>query len=268
MESIKLYQVDSFTDSIFKGNPAGVVLLESSISDLQMQNIASEINCSETAFLTIDSDHYNIRYFTPEVEVPLCGHATLASAYIIFNHTNIDSDKIVFHAKNDVLSVRRSDDWIYMTFPKDSFTPYQESSKIQRALRVSNSPNSMLLSKFEWIIVELESPEDVQNLSPDFQFMRDENIAIVATAKGTNSIDFVSRVFAPPVGINEDPVTGLAHSSLGVFWSERLQKYKMTGSQLSKRTGIVKIEITDTHCIIGGQAILAFDINIHGRHFA
>jgi PhzF family phenazine biosynthesis protein len=173
---MKLYQVDSFTNSLYSGNPAGVAILKSSISEKEMLNIASEMNCSETAFLIKENDHYRIRYFTPETEVPLCGHATLASAHILFNYVETENASILLKAKEENIIVYNENNWIKMKFPVDILTPSLDNKLIIQSLRIKNSPLSIQISRFGWYLAEFEDEKEIQTLSPDFSFMREKKL--------------------------------------------------------------------------------------------
>lgn len=257
---MKLFQIDAFTDTPFQGNPAGVAILPSPMSEEDMQNIALEMNCSETAFLFKDDNYYRIRYFTPVKEVPLCGHATLSAGYVIYNYIDPEADELLFKAPYDDLYLSRSGSWISMKFPKDQFSIKTESDElIEKSLKIKTPPVSILYSRFGWYLAVFESPDMIREISPDFAYMTQHDLAIIITAESEDS-DFVSRVFAPGWGINEDPVTGLAHCTLGEYWSSKKGKTDFIGKQLSRRGGIVKVRVTPDANIISGQAVMTFEV--------
>jgi PhzF family phenazine biosynthesis protein len=250
-----LYQIDAFTDKLFSGNPAAVIPLQKWIDDELMQNIAMENNLSETVFFVpsdlTDAD-FEIRWFTPELEINLCGHATLASAFVIFNYLHFARTEIKFSSQSGILSVTKNGELIEMNFP--SWTPERsnESAEIfQRALGVNEIVG---IYKNRDLLIELSNEDAVKNCAPDFSLIRKSGYKIIITARG-NSVDFVSRFFAPTAGIDEDPVTGSAHSQLIPFWSKKLDKKNMTALQLSKRGGKIYCEQKEDRVIMAGNCI-------------
>jgi PhzF family phenazine biosynthesis protein len=250
-----LYQIDAFTDKLFSGNPAAVIPLQKWIDDELMQKIAMENNLSETVFFVpsdlTDAD-FEIRWFTPELEINLCGHATLASAFIIFNYLHFARTEIKFSSQSGILSVTKNGELIEMNFP--SWTPERsnESAEIfQRALGVNEIVG---IYKNRDLLIELSNEDAVKNCAPDFSLIRKSGYKIIITARG-NSVDFVSRFFAPTAGIDEDPVTGSAHSQLIPFWSKKLNKKNMTALQLSKRGGKIYCEQKEDRVIMAGNCI-------------
>jgi PhzF family phenazine biosynthesis protein len=250
-----LYQIDAFTDKLFSGNPAAVIPLQKWIDDELMQNIAMENNLSETVFFVpsdlTDAD-FEIRWFTPELEINLCGHATLASAFVIFNYLHFARTEIKFSSQSGILSVTKNGELIEMNFP--SWTPERsnESAEIfQRALGVNEIVG---IYKNRDLLIELSNEDAVKNCAPDFSLIRKSGYKIIITARG-NSVDFVSRFFAPTAGIDEDPVTGSAHSQLIPFWSKKLNKKNMTALQLSKRGGKIYCEQKEDRVIMAGNCI-------------
>ena len=230
---MEIYQVDAFTDHVFGGNPAAVCPLDSWISDEEMQHIAMENNLSETAFFVKEGDIFHIKWFTPEIEIDLCGHATLASAHVIFHHLNHDKDIINFRYGGGELAVRKNQDLLSMDFPAISAEKTEVNDQIIKSL--GKKPVELL--KARDLMAVFESEEDILALEPDFIEMAQLNyLGVIATAHG-NTVDFVSRFFAPSAGINEDPVTGSAHCMLIPFWARRLGKNTMEAMQLSKRMG-------------------------------
>jgi len=256
MKRIKMYQVDAFTDKLFSGNPAAVCILDKWLSDDLMQSIAFENNLAETAFVIPDGRNFKIRWFTPAVEVDLCGHATLASAFVIFNVLDYPDNIISFQSqKSGVLFVEKKDDLLILNFPTDrlELSTKEESQSVENCIdaRVAE----LYKGRSDYLAL-LENEETVKKIEPDFEKMLNLGTrGLIVTAKG-NNVDFVSRFFAPQYGINEDPVTGSAHTSLTPFWSARLGKNKMIAHQLSRRGGQLICELRNDRCLIGGKARL------------
>jgi PhzF family phenazine biosynthesis protein len=249
---LKLYQVDAFTDKLFHGNPAGVCPLSEWLPDETMQNIASENNLAETAFFVKEENDYRIRWFTPKVEVDLCGHATLATGHVLFNHLNFKDSLIIFNSRSGILKVRRENEMIVMDFPKDSFIDVPAPLELTRGL--GKEPIQLFKGRDDYMAV-YQSEDDILNLKPDMEILcRIKSRGIIVTAKGKES-DFVSRFFAPQVGINEDPVTGSAHTSLAPYWANVYMKDELTAIQLSSRKGWLKCKVTDTRVEIAGKAV-------------
>jgi len=259
---MKLYQVDAFTDERFKGNPAGVCLLDSAREDAWMQALAAEMNLSETAFLEAMDDCYRLRWFTPSIEVDLCGHATLASAHILWETGAVEKNSAIeFDTRSGVLSARRNDDWIELDFPA---TPEEETPcnvDLDRGLGVS--PVYVGKSKFDFL-VELPSERVLRDMKPDFTVLeRAKSRGIIVTAHAAaDDYDFVSRFFAPQCGVDEDPVTGSSHCCLAPYWSKRLGKDEMTGYQASARGGTVRVRVDGSRVLLGGQAVTVFDADL------
>jgi PhzF family phenazine biosynthesis protein len=250
---LTLYQIDAFTKKLFSGNPAAVIPLEKWIDDAVMQNLALENNLSETAFFVpIDQqDNYEIRWFTPVSEINLCGHATLASAFVLHNFLNFKGQKITFHSKSEKLKIEKQGELYVMDFP--AWKPkriYNYPGNLRSALGV----NEILgIYKHRDLLVELGKEDDVQKAKPDFNAIRKWEEKVIITAPGKGDIDFVSRFFAPSVGVDEDPVTGSAHSQLIPFWSEKLNKKQMHAKQLSRRGGELWVEFLGERVIISGH---------------
>lgn len=265
---MKIYKIDSFTDVPFSGNPAGVVITQSILPDSTMQKIALEMNCSETAFLVRGKGYYTIRYYTPEIEVPLCGHATLASAYILFLEFEDRASKLLLKARDFDLEIGRRDEWISMAFPVDELIEDEMNlGLIQESLGLQKPPAKILKSKFGWYLVHLDREIDLRAIVPDFQKMRHSKLSILITSlDNEEEFDFVSRFFAPAAGIDEDPVTGLAHCSLGQYWSGILGKTDLTGLQLSRREGVVRVIVEKDRNIILGQAVKTMEIQMDPEH--
>ena len=248
---LQIFQVDAFSDKLFSGNPAAVCPLNSWLKDTLMQKIAAENNLSETAFFTGQNDTFHIRWFTPSVEVDLCGHATLATAHVLFNHLNYDKRIIHFDSKGGSLAVRKDNEFITLNFPSTRLDISEASPVLIRALGV----NPVAVYESDDLFVLLSSEDEVAQLDPDFTLLSKlPSRGIIVTSAGKNC-DFVSRFFAPAVGINEDPVTGSAHTKLIPFWAEKLNKETMTARQLSKRGGELFCTYLGERVEISGQAV-------------
>ncbi|MDN3658538.1 PhzF family phenazine biosynthesis protein [Ferruginibacter paludis] len=254
--NLALYQVDAFANRLFSGNPAAVIPLQQWLDDTVMQNIALENNLSETVFFvpsgTAGAD-YDIRWFTPEVEINLCGHATLASAYVLFSILGFDKNAVRFNSKSGVLTITKKEELITMDFP--SWKPERLELYDDSLSEILGNPIITGVYKYRDILVELETEEDVKNCTPDFTLMKKHFDKMIITAPGKKA-DFVSRFFAPGAGINEDPVTGSAHAQLIPFWSEKLGKNKLRALQLSKRGGELWCEQLNAERVtISGQCV-------------
>ncbi len=248
---IPLYQIDAFTSKVFSGNPAAVCPLEQWIAVDQMQAIAAENNLSETAFFVKKENHYELRWFTPKIEVDLCGHATLASSFVIFNYIDQASHSISFKTKSGLLQVNREGALIAMNFPTRKANPCPMPEQLIQGL--GEQPEKVLLAR-DYLVV-YDSEENVQSLTPDMNLLlNNEGLGIIVTATGENS-DFVSRFFAPKVGIPEDPVTGSAHSTLIPYWSERLGKKQLYALQVSSRRGELFCEDLGDRVKVAGNAV-------------
>ncbi len=249
---MKYYAIDAFTEEHFHGNPAGVCIMEEWPSDEIMQKIAFENNLAETAFLVKKNDHYDLRWFTPEVEIDLCGHATLGSAYVLMNYFDKDLKKIAFHTMSGVLTVTREEDYYTMNFPSRKPVPCALPDILEKAL------GTKVLETFiaRDLLVVLKDEDTLRELNPNFTLLKQiTNVfGFIVTTKGRDC-DFVSRFFAPNAGILEDPVTGSSHTTLIPFWSERLDKIKMTAKQLSKRGGTLYCKDIGDRVEISGKAV-------------
>jgi len=260
---IKYFVVDAFTDKVFGGNPAGVCLLESELAEREMQSIASENNLSETAFLVKQDSYYDLRWFTPEVEIDLCGHATIGSAFVLMNFVDPLMQSVIFRSKSGELSVTRSGDVYSMNFPSRKPFPCEAPEKLADALgiRILETHASRDL------LVFAEDAKTVQEIKPDFVLLSKipDCFGVIVTAAGVDC-DFVSRYFAPNAGICEDPATGSSHCSLIPFWKERLGKEQMIARQLSARGGELFCRDLGDRVEIGGRAVLYLsgEINLVG----
>jgi PhzF family phenazine biosynthesis protein len=248
---IKIYQVDAFASNIFEGNPAAVCPLKSWLSDELLQKIAEENNLSETVFFVAENQGYSLRWFTPEDEVDLCGHATLAAAHVLFEHQGYSKESITFYTKSGLLEVGRSHFGYSMSFPASSLEPIEPPPELLEGLGIA--PTEIFVAS-DYIVV-LDNESQVKSLTPDyFTFQKLDLRGVVVTAPG-NEVDFVSRCFFPKLRVNEDPVTGSAHCELAPYWSEKLNKNILVGKQLSKRTGIVQCEVIGNRVILSGNAV-------------
>jgi len=247
--NLPLYQVDAFTDTTFRGNPAAVCPLREWPEDQILQNIALENNLSETAFFVDQGDYFHLRWFTPTLEIDLCGHATLASAFVIFQYLGYDKNTIRFRTKGGELSAVKQDDKIALNFPAWKPQPITLPPLLPEAL--SLTPIQTL--KTRDLIALFPSEEQILSLHPNFALLEQlEPFCVIATAPGKNC-DFVSRVFAPKAGVPEDPVTGSAHSSLIPYWAEKLQKNELVAFQLSKRSGVLFCRNLGERVLIAGH---------------
>jgi len=251
---LKLYQADAFSNKIFGGNPAAVCPLEKWLPDDVMQQIANENNLPETAFFVKEGDAYGLRWFTPVYEVDLCGHATLASAFILFEVLNYDKPEIKFQTRSGVLSVKKDGAFLKMNFPKDEMSKIETPAALIEA--ISQTPVETWQGKTDYMAV-LPSQKMIEALQPDFGILKTlPNMrGVICTAKG-ESVDFVSRCFYPAYGIDEDPVTGSAHTTMTPYWVEKLNKKKLTAQQISKRKGDFVCELVGDRVEIYGQARL------------
>lgn len=253
-----LYQVDSFTDQVFKGNPAGVCLLSEPQPDEWMKQVAAEMNLSETAFLLMTEDGFNLRWFTPQVEVDLCGHATLASAHILYETGLIAKDQTIrFHTRSGLLQANIRKDWLELDFPARKVEATGENERLIEAVVI---PPDEVYKTAENMLYYYEDEQVIRRMQPDFARIASVSIhgLIVTAPSGNPSFDFISRYFAPAIGINEDPVTGSAHCSLAPFWQQRLHKDTLIGYQASKRGGTVKVRVSGERVYLSGQAVTVF----------
>lgn len=262
MRKVKLFQVDAFTDKTFGGNPAAVCVFDKWPSDQLMQNIAAENNLAETAFLVKDKHGYEIRWFTPTVEVDLCGHATLAGAYVVFNFQNYKGETISFKSKNSgILYVLKKDNLLTLDFPVDKILKTNIPDGLQEALG-TNKIIEVYKGKTDYLVV-LQDQQQVLSIEPNMYLLNQiEARGIIVTSAGDN-VDFVSRFFGPRVGVPEDPVTGSAHTTLIPYWAEKLNKKNLKAQQLSKRGGELYCELSGERVFIGGKAALYLEGEIY-----
>jgi len=238
--SIPIYQVDAFADRVFGGNPAAVCPLETWLPDAVMQAIAAENNLSETAFFVPRGDDYDLRWFTPGVEVDLCGHATLGSAWVIFNRLAPERSVVRFHTRSGILTVKRDGDSLAMDLPANPAKPCDDAPGLLEALGAT--PAEVLTTRDHFVAV-FPTQAEVRDLAPDFGRMAAlARWAVMVTAPG-DDVDFVSRFFAPRKGVPEDPVTGSAHCVLTPFWAARLGRNELTARQISRRGGSLRCRL-------------------------
>ncbi len=250
---LDIYQIDAFTNKVFGGNPAAVCPLEEWLSDELMQAIALENNLSETVFFVNEAEGLRIRWFTPLAEVKLCGHATVAAAFVLFNLLNYSDEKIVFNSLSGKLFVTRSEDgWITLDFPAIKMTPCSSPKALWEGL----GAHPIECYKETDYLAVFEDEQTILDIQPDFKTLETLDArGLIITAPGKNC-DFVSRFFAPTFGIDEDPVTGSAHCALTPYWSKKLTKKSLNAKQLSNRGGILKCSMHTDRVNISGQAVL------------
>ena len=256
---IPQYQVDAFATRVFQGNPAAVCPLEQWLDDSLMQSIAAENNLAETVFFVKTEDQYAIRWFTPTTEVPLCGHATLASAYILFNHLGVNSNRVSFDSLSGVLHVDKKGDLLEMDFPSEAPVVIPIPQGLEDALGVS--VKEVLFNQYH--VVVLESEQTVKELAPDLSLLSKVDCRGVIVTSVSSGYDFVCRFFAPNMGIDEDPVTGSAFTKLVPFWAKKLDKTVFKARQVSARGGDVNCELHTDRVKISGSAVLFSEGEIH-----
>lgn len=249
---LPLFQVDAFADGLFSGNPAAICPLESWLPDATLQAIANENNLSETAFFVRNSHSFQLRWFTPACEVDLCGHATLASAYVLFHELNEPGDTLRFETKSGELTVRRDGDRLALDFPARPPQPIEPDPRLVTAL--GGSPMEILAARD--YLVRYKTAEEVRQLAPDMELLKKiDRFAFIVTAPGADC-DFVSRFFAPAKGVPEDPVTGSAHCTLIPYWARELNKNTLHARQIGRRGGELFCKLLGDRVEIAGQAKL------------
>jgi PhzF family phenazine biosynthesis protein len=250
--SLRIFQIDAFSKTTFGGNPAAVIPLDSWLPDEVLQNIAMENNLSETAFFVSSDTGFHIRWFTPTVEVQLCGHATLATAHVLFEHFSYDSNNLIFDSKSGPLEVSRASDHYRMLFPSDNLKPVSTPIEILKALSIDSS--TTFKGRDDYMVV-VDSQHMIEQLRPDFKTLAslDDCRGVIVTAPGKDT-DFVSRCFFPQSGVDEDPATGSAHTSMAPYWAKKLNKNKLSALQLSNRKGILHCEYLEDKTAISGYA--------------
>lgn len=252
--SQKIFQIDAFTDRLYSGNPAAVCILENWIEDSIMQKIAMENNLAETAFAVKEGSQYIIRWFTPELEVDLCGHATLATAFVLFNNYNLNDSYIEFFSPRSgkLLVEKGKNGLLILDFPTDEIKSIKPIQALIEA--IGKTPVYTLKGKTDYLLI-YNTQKDIEQLNPNFFLLNQLDArGVIVSAPGEN-VDFVSRFFAPQCGVNEDPVTGSAHTSLIPYWSKVLRKPELVAKQLSKRGGDIYCEFLDKRVKIAGRAV-------------
>lgn len=252
---LTITQVDAFTNKPFAGNPAAVCILPAPRDTSWMQDVAREMNLSETAFLIRQADGFNLRWFTPAVEVDLCGHATLASAHVLWEAGHLQPNEPArFHTRSGLLTAERQGAWIELNFPAEPAAPSSAPADLAGALGVEIPYVGK--NRFDYLVA-VDSEETVRTIRPDFGRLKQMSLrgVIVTSRSSSQSYDFVSRFFAPGAGIDEDPVTGSAHCCLGPFWAQRLGKTEFVAYQASARGGIVRVRVAGERVYLAGQAV-------------
>lgn len=255
MRGLPIHLIDAFTSERFAGNPAGVCLLDGPRPDTWMQAVAREMNQAETAFLRPAADGFELRWFTPTVEVDLCGHATLASAHFLWRQGHLQRDQQArFHTRSGLLTATPDGEWITLDFPATPPEPCAPPAELLPALGIPAAP--VLRSRFDYFVV-LEEPARLRALRPDLRALREIETrgVIVTTPSDEAGADFLSRFFAPRAGVDEDPVTGSAHCALAPYWTERLGRKTLVGKQLSQRGGTVRVEHAGERVYLSGKAV-------------
>jgi PhzF family phenazine biosynthesis protein len=247
---MKIYQIDAFASTVFSGNPAAVCPLNEWLPDDLLRNIAMENNLAETAFYVKQGNDFQIRWFTPAVEVDLCGHATLAAAHVLFNYENYTNDRIIFNSRSGPLSVTKNNDLLILDFPTDTITEIPLSEELTKPFNIK--PLQAYKGKTDYMLV-FENESQIRDIKVDLHLVSGVNArGIIITAKGDKA-DFVSRFFAPQSGIDEDPVTGSAHTSLTPYWAKKLNKNTLDAIQISPRKGYLKCNYLGERVEISGQ---------------
>ena len=252
--TIPIFHVDAFTDRPFAGNPAAVCILPGLRDDTWLQAVAGEMNLSETAFLTKEADGFRLRWFTPKVEVALCGHATLASAHVLWQEGLARPDETIrFHTLSGILTASQKGEEIELDFPLEPDTAIDPPANLANALGVPLKYVGK--NRFDFL-VEVDSAATVRSMTPDFKLLATvTNRGVIVTALYDWPYDFVSRFFAPAAGIDEDPVTGSAHCCLGAYWRRQLGKNEFLAFQASARRGVVRVRVDDKRAYLGGKAV-------------
>ena len=266
---IKIYQVDAFTSEAFKGNPAAVCILENDISDELMKNIAQEMNLSETAFVKPlknsnigKGNLFSLRWFTPEVEVDLCGHATIATSKVLFDEFNIKEQYIKYETKSGLLTAKKKDEKISLDFPIDKALDFNLTQDILDAMGIRSYSKAIIGEKTRKLVIEVKDKENIINLKPNFEILKSLKFksdvkGIGVTCRGNEKYDFISRYFNPWAGINEDSVTGSVHTLLANYWSNKLNKMDMNAYQASNRSGEISLKLLENDRVrLSGEAVI------------
>lgn len=248
----KIYQVDAFTSKLFGGNPAAVCVIQKWPSEELLQKIAAENNLAETAYVVNEENGYRIRWFTPSNEVDLCGHATLASSHVLFNHLGYNKKEISFQSRSGILKVVKNNGFLTLDFPADVLTSIEMPAEIINAIHVTPVE---VFRGINMVLVILSSQKEIEDLNPDLELIKKVHPhGVVFSAKG-NNVDFVSRCFFPNSGVNEDAVTGSAHCAFTVYWANKTGKQKFIAQQLSARRGDLVCELKGNRVLISGNAV-------------
>lgn len=266
---IKIFQVDAFTSEAFKGNPAAVCILENDISDELMKNIAQEMNLSETAFVKHlknsnigKGNLFSLRWFTPEVEVDLCGHATIATSKVLFDEFNIKEQYIKYETKSGLLTAKKKDEKISLDFPIDKALDFNLTQDILDAMGIRSYSKAIIGEKTRKLVIEVKDKDNIINLKPNFEILKSLKFksdvkGIGVTCRGNEKYDFISRYFNPWAGINEDPVTGSVHTLLANYWSNKLNKMDMNAYQASNRSGEISLKLLENDRVrLSGEAVI------------
>jgi PhzF family phenazine biosynthesis protein len=254
--TLPLHLIDAFTDEPFAGNPAGVCLLDAARPDAWLRAVAREMNQAETAFLRPIETGFELRWFTPALEVDLCGHATLASAHFLWKGGHLEPGRPArFHTRSGLLTATLQADWITLDFPATPALPCDTPARLLDSLGLA-SATPVLRSQFDYFVA-LEDPGTLRALTPDFRMLREVNTrgVVVSAPSDLSGVDFISRFFAPAAGVDEDPVTGSAHCALAPFWAARLGRPKLVGYQASARGGTVRVEDAGERVYLSGKAV-------------
>jgi PhzF family phenazine biosynthesis protein len=270
-KSIKIYQIDAFTNKIFQGNPAAVCMLNESIEDTDMQSIAQEMNLSETAFvLPKENNIFKLRWFTPKSEFSLCGHATLAASEVLFNEINIGYDEIIYETKSGILKAIKEPYGISLNFPSDEPMEYNslDTDDLLNAMGISKHANIIFGNRTKKLVIHLDNEEEVRRITPDFQYMKKLDLknskGVGITAQMNGKYDFISRYFNPWAGVNEDSVTGSVHTLLATYWAHILDKKILRAYQASYRSGEILLRLKDNNRLeLIGQAVVVLKGEIY-----
>ncbi|MBI4645007.1 MAG: PhzF family phenazine biosynthesis protein [Bacteroidia bacterium] len=257
---IKIFQIDSFTNELFGGNPAAICPLDQWLPDETMQKIAAENNLSETGFFVKKNNKYHIRWFTPAVEVDLCGHATLAAGFVLFNYLGHNTDIIEFESRSGILRVKRNNNMLTLDFPIDKIVPVETPPDLSKAL--SKAPLETYKGISDYLLI-YSNRQEIENFKPDFALISAVTARGVIVSAPGDDCDFVSRFFAPQSGVNEDPVTGSAYTTLTPYWSKRLNKNELSAIQVSKRKGHLRCKLINDRVEISGNAVIFMTGEIH-----
>ena len=266
---IPIYQIDAFTDEPFKGNPAAICLISENYPDTTLQKIATEMNLSETAFLYVPNiteikklSRFRLRWFTPKVEVNLCGHATLATSHLLFHILKIDSNSLTYETLSGELIASKTEDGVILDFPMNEPENTKSLPELLDALGLETAEAFAYSKNVTDMLIELDSKQTISDLRPDFEKLKRLSLCykirgVIVTASGDENYDFISRFFAPWVGINEDPVTGSAHTILAPYWAKKLGKKEMNCYQMSERGGEISVKILENNRVeLIGKSIL------------